>query len=190
MSAARNPVQRDEILDFETYAERRDELRQPVLAARALRRVTVADVLTFSFENHETVRYQIQEMVRIERMVREADIRHEIDTYNELLGGPGELGCTLLVEIGDREERARLLPRWVRLPEHLHVVLEDGRRVPATFDPRQRSDERLSAVQFLKFDTGGAVPVAVGVDFPEGDLVAEARLTVEQRAALAGDLTA
>ncbi len=57
--------------------------------------------LTFLFENHDTIRYQVLEMVRTERMVKDADIRHEVDTYNELLGARGELGATLLIELDD-----------------------------------------------------------------------------------------
>lgn len=82
-------VVRADILDFVTYEERRAELRAAAMAEKALRRVHVGANLTFLFENTATVRYQILEMVRAERMVREADIAHEIETYNELLGGPG-----------------------------------------------------------------------------------------------------
>lgn len=186
-----NPVRREEILDYETYSEQRDAIRASAMQARRLRRIPVGEHLTFHFENHETVRYQILEMVRVERMVKEADIRREIETYNELLGGPGALGCTLMVEIPDKAERDRLLPRWLALPEHVYVELEGGRRVPpSAIDERQRTEGRLSAVQFLEFDTAGSVPVAVGVDFPEEGLVARTELTPEQRAALAADLAA
>lgn len=82
-------VLRGQILDFVTYEERRAELRTAAMAEKAVRRVHVGQNLTFLFENTTTVRYQILEMVRAERMVRESDIAHEIETYNELLGGPG-----------------------------------------------------------------------------------------------------
>ena len=84
------PVLREELLDYVTYAERRDEIRARVLELKRPRRVHVGDELTFLFENRETVRYQVQEMMRVERIVREADILHELQTYNELLGGPGD----------------------------------------------------------------------------------------------------
>lgn len=181
------PVLREEILDYATYSDERDAIRASAMAAKAPRRVSVGEHLTFLFENHETIRYQILEMVRVERMVRESDIRHELDTYNELLGGVGELGVTLLVEIDDAAERARLLPRWLALPERVYVELEGGRRVHARFDERQR-DERLSAVQYLKFDVAGEAPVAVGVEYAEVELVARTELDAAQRAALAADL--
>jgi hypothetical protein len=180
------PVRRDEIEDLQHYEESREAFRRGVFEAKARRRVHLAGVLTFLFENRETVRYQVQEMIRAERLHKEEDVRRELDTYNELLGGDGEIGCTLLIEIEDARERAERLVRWRDLPEHLYVLLEDGRRVRPTLDERQRNEERLSAVQFLKFDTQGAVPVALGSDHP--GVEAEVRLTGEQHAALAEDL--
>ena len=183
---ARHPVRRREILDYETYGERRAAIRASAMAAKDRRRIHVGGYLTFLFENHETIRYQVLEMVRVERMVREADIRHEIRTYNELLGGPGELGCSLLIEIEDAGERDRLLREWRGLVEQLYLRFDDGSRAPATFDPRQVGDDRLSAVQYLRFPTQGRVPAAVGCSLPA--LAMEAALTADQRAALSEDL--
>ena len=185
-SRARHPVRREEILDYETYAEERPAIRSSAMAAKDRRRVHLGGFLTFLFENHETIRYQVLEMVRVERMVRERDIRHEISTYNELLGGLGELGATLLIEIEDPVRRDRLLHEWRGLVEHLYLRLGDGHRARAGFDPRQVGEERLSSVQYLRFDTGGGIPVAVGCDLPGFTL--EVPLTADQRAALAEDL--
>ncbi|MDP6944539.1 MAG: DUF3501 family protein, partial [Myxococcota bacterium] len=88
-------IERESVVDYVTYEETREATRDAVLEIKRQRRVHVGEYLTFLFENVETMRYQVQEMMRIEHIVREADIRHEIDTYNEVLGGPGELGCTL-----------------------------------------------------------------------------------------------
>ena len=98
-------VTRQEILDYVTYEEQRDKFRKNIMKIKELRRINVAGVLSFLFENTDTVRYQIQEMIRVERIVKETDIQHEINTYNELLGDSGELGCTLLIEIDDPDER-------------------------------------------------------------------------------------
>lgn len=183
------PVERSEILDHVTYSERREQLRPVAMQAKAARRfVLEGGVLTFLFENRDTVRYQVQEMMRAEQIVKEADILHELATYNELLGGPGQLGCTLLIGIDDEAERARKLAQWLALPQHAYVDLADGRRVRATFDPRQVGEERLSSVQYLKFEVGHTAPVAIGVDLPE--LQAHHVLSDEQRAALTADLTA
>jgi hypothetical protein len=181
------PVRRDEILDLSVYERSRDEVRKGVMEAKRVRRVHVAGALTFLFENTATIRYQVQEMVRAERMTREEDIRHELETYNELLGGPGELGVSLLIEIPDPEERDRKLREWLPLVGHLYAKLADGRKVRATYDPRQVGTDRLSSVQYLKFDVKGEVPVAVGSDFEK--LTSETTLAEEQREALRRDLS-
>jgi uncharacterized protein DUF3501 len=180
------PVERDEIVDHVTYEDEREAFRARVMDAKRVRRVHVGDSLTLLFENRLTVRYQIQEMMRAERIVREADIRHEIETYNEMLGGEGELGATLLIEIDDQEVRAVRLREWWELPERIFLVLEDGTEIGARFDPRQRGDGRLSAVQYLKFPVRGFTPIAVRVEIPGFQHVVE--LTEEQRHALAADL--
>jgi len=180
------PVRRSELVDFQTYEDGRTEFRREAMAAKAARRVHVGEHLTFLFENTLTIRYQIQEMMRAERIVRERDIQHELETYNAVLGGPGELGCTLLIEIDDLAERAERLKEWYELPAHLYARAEDGTKVRPAFDEDQRGDGRLSSVQYLKFSMQGRAPVALGADLP--GLTIEAALNDEQRAALAADL--
>jgi Protein of unknown function (DUF3501) len=179
-------VTREEVLDWATYDDERAARQEKVFEVKRPRRVHVGDHLTFLFENHETVLYQIQEMVRAEKIVRDAEIRHEIETYNEVLGKAGELGCVLLIEIDDPAERQEKLTLWLDLPGHLYVKLEGGRKVRATYDVRQMGETRVSSVQYIKFDTKGEVPVAVGVDHP--DLTIESLLTDEQRRALEEDI--
>jgi hypothetical protein len=180
------PVKREEILPLEAYERARGEIRPAILEAKRPRRVHVGPHLTLLFENTATIRYQIQEMVKAERMTREEDIRHELETYNELLGGKGELGATLLIEITDQAERDVKLRQWIGLPAHLYLELEDGTRVRPTFDARQVGDERLSSVQYLKFDVKGRVPVAAGADLPA--LTLSVPLEPAQREALRQDL--
>jgi hypothetical protein len=179
-------VQRSEILPLAQYEAQRAAIRALVLEQKRVRRVHLGPALTFLFENADTMRYQVHEMVRAERLAREGEIQHEVDTYNELIGGPGELGCSLLIEIADATERDAKLRAWRALPEHLYVKLADGRKVRASYDRRQVGDDRLSSVQYLKFAVGGETPVAVGSDLP--GLEVEAQLAAEQRAALARDL--
>src|SRR5512143_2117728 len=183
-------VERAEVVDYATYEERRETLRDAVMKTKALRRVHVGPHLTFLFENHDTIHYQVQEMMRAERMVKEADIAHEIETYNELLGGPGELGCSLLVELDDPEERQEKLTKWLELPKHLYVKRADGTKAYARYDERQVGDTRVSSVQYLKFAVGQEAPLAVGCDHPDSELSHETALTPEQRAALQVDLEA
>jgi hypothetical protein len=181
------PVRRDEIVDFETYEDQREAFREQIFEVKRARRIHVGEYLTFLFENTDTTRYQVQEMMRAEKIVREADIQHELDTYNALLGGHLELGCTLLIEIESEAERDEKLVRWLNLPESLYLRLEDGRRVSATFDPAQVGEGRLSSVQYLKFKVGAGHPVALGVEGVEG-LDVEAELSPDQHEALKSDL--
>jgi hypothetical protein len=178
-------ARREELLDLATYERSRAEIRATLLEVKRVRRVHVGP-LTFLFENTATVRYQVQEMVRAERMTREEDIRHELDTYNELLGGAGELGVSLLIELPDPAERDVKLRQWLGLPGHLYLRLEDGTRVRPRFDARQVGTDRLSSVQYLAFDVKGKVPVAAGSDLPA--LQVETLLAQEQRDALSADL--
>jgi len=181
-------VTRSEIVDYVTYEERRDGVRDSAMRAKGMRRVHVGPHLTFLFENHETILYQVQEMTRAERMVKEADIVHEIETYNELLGGHGEVGCTLLVELDDPAARAEKLTKWLALPKHLYAKRSDGTKAYARYDERQVGETRVSSVQYLKFDVGPKAPLAIGCDHPDPELHHETVLSDAQRAALQRDL--
>lgn len=192
-STALRLVQRADIVDFMTYEDTRDRTRPVALAAKERRRVRLGEHLTFAFENHETLRYQIQEVMRVERLVREADVLAEIDNYNRLLGEPGDLGCVLMIGIADAVERRTLLEQWRQrlLVEHLYVRLGDGSVVRPQFDESQIGDDRLSAVQFLRFPVRGRPPAAIGVDQAASAplLESEVQLTADQVAALADDLS-
>lgn len=179
-------VQRDEVMDYVTYSEQRDVLRAQAMAAKDLRRIHVGLYLTFLFENNITMRYQVHEMLRIEQLVKEKDIQYEIDTYNEVIGDEGEIGCTLLIEVETPEERAVRLTEWLALPEHIYVKTEDGQKVYCQFDARQVGEDRVSSVQYIKFKVGARAPIAVGADLPALDV--ETTLSADQRAALQQDL--
>jgi hypothetical protein len=179
-------VVRSDIVDFDTYEDSRSTTRPWALEAKKARRLHLHENLTLLFENSDTLRYQIQEIMRAERMVREVDILHEIATYNTVLGTPGDLGCVLLIEIADETQRRRFLTEWLGLQERLYVVLDDGSRVFARFDPAQVGQDRISAVHYLQFPVEGRVPVVVGTDF-EG-LESELVLTPEHVAAFTEDL--
>ena len=152
---------------------------------KQLRQVLVGEILNFMFESLETVRYQIQEVLRVEAVTDELGIQREIETYNRLLGAPGELGCTLLVELGG-DAAAHSLEALAELERTLYLRMPSGQRVHAD-SSSERSAQRLSLVQFLSFAVHGVAPVAVGCAHP---LVrAEASLALEQRRALQRDLS-
>jgi hypothetical protein len=179
-------VQHKEIVDYQTYEENRAEFQKKVFPVKAVRRIHVGNHFTFLFENALTVRYQVQEMMRAEKIVKAKDILHELETYNALLGDEGELGCTLFIEIDDPGQRATRLRTWLQLPEHIYALLEDGTKVRPHFDPAQKGEDRISSVQYLKFRVGARPPLAIGIDLP--GIEAETKLTEAQRAALAEDL--
>lgn len=172
-----HPVQRSEILNIAEYEKARPEFRKQVIALKECRRVSVGPHLTFLFENHETVRYQIQEMMRVERIVDERAIRHEIDTYNALVPNEGCLSATLLLEYEDRELRATALPALRGIERHVWLRCGDLERVPGRFDPAQIGDERVSSVQYVQFQLspahrerwnalGAAGKLAIKIDHP------------------------
>jgi hypothetical protein len=180
-------VERSEILDYVTYSEQRGTIRDSALRAKSVRRILVGECFTFLFENHETVLYQVQEMMRIEHIVKEDDIQHELDTYNELIHPAGTVGCTLLVGIDDEELRDQKLREWMGLNDHIYAKLPDGSLARPTWDPRQVGDTRLSSVQYLSFALGPEAPVAIGIEMP--GIEAETELSDAQRDALRADLS-
>jgi hypothetical protein len=167
------PVSVSEITNLAEYELERETWRPQVMALKDRRRIRVGGHLTFLFENHDTVRYQIQEMIRIERIVKPAEIAHEVETYNELIPAEGELSASLLIEYETPAERDLRLRELVGLENHIWLVVGDLAPVGARFDTRQISTDRLSSVQYLRF---GLSPEHVAC-FPQG-----ARLVVDHPA--------
>lgn len=191
------PITAREVLPVTAYEHVRAILRPLCIAEKGRRRLAVGEHLTLLFENRQTVWYQIEEILRVERIFEDAPLNREIATYNELLPGPGELSATLLIEYSDDKERDAELKRLVGLERHLSMVI-GGNRVAARFDERQMSSEAISSVQFISFPLGGVVDadrfselvtagrVEVEADHPH--LAAKAAIGAELGAALAGDL--
>lgn len=145
------PVEISEIKSIAEYELERLKWRPQVMALKDRRRIRVGDHLTFLFENHETVRFQLQEMIRIERMVRPEEIAHELETYNRLVPGFGELSASLLIEYETPELRALWLHDLLGLERHIWLVVADTPRVPCLLNVRQISTDRINPVQHLKF---------------------------------------
>jgi starvation-inducible DNA-binding protein len=139
-----------DILPLGEYEHRRDELRGEAMSARARRRLHLGRHVTLVFESHVTVRYQIQEILRAERISDPAAVGDEIRAYAGLLPGASELSATLFIEYADRAERDRALADLVGIDRHLHLVVRGERRT-ARFDPSQTDGSRVSAVQFVRF---------------------------------------
>jgi len=180
-------VNRSEIIDYQTYEDHRVEIRREIFETKKHRRIHLGENLTFLFENHETIRYQILEIMRAEKIARESAIQEELNTYNNFLGKSGELACVLLIEIEAESDRKPLLESWMGLEKCIYLLDRKGNKIFAQHDPTQVGDRRLSAVQYLKFVIKEP-PVALGCTFDE--LAGEVELTKEQRNALAEDLAA
>lgn len=146
------PVELSEITNIADYELERTALRPRMMALKDRRRVRVGEHLTFLFENRETVRYQIQEMMRIERIVDLAAIRHEVETYNELIPPAGGLSACLLIEYPSAEERDEKLRELLGLEDHVFLAVAGLESSKAVFDARQIASDRISAVQYIRFD--------------------------------------
>ena len=180
------PIVITDLMNIIEYEKVRNDYRSELMDYKKMRRISLGPNITITFENRKTMKFQIQEMMRVERIVKEEDILHEIKTYNEILGKPGELGCTLMIEIDDPFERDDKLSKWLDLPKYLYLKLDDETKIMAKFDKRQIGETRLSSVQYIKFNTKGKVPIAIGSDFPS--FKTETLLSSEQKNALNEDL--
>ncbi len=144
------PLALDEIAPNAAYERLRPRFRQRVIDLKTRRRVALGEKLTLVFENRETLRFQIQEMCRIERIEARERVQAEIDVYNALMPGDGELSATLFIEITDAAEIRPELDRLLGIDEHLALRIGDE-AVAAAFDPQQMEEDRISAVHYLRF---------------------------------------
>jgi hypothetical protein len=149
-------VERSELLDLGAYEQIRERFRARIIADKKARRFEPTGELSIVFENHDTVLFQIQEMLRTERITKEAAVKHELDTYNELVPGEGELSATLFIEIADRDTRERRLVELAGL-ESCFALDVGGSPVAARNETRGVLPDRTTAVHYLKFPLGVAL---------------------------------
>jgi len=148
-------VEMKDILNLYEYEKVRPEKLEKITQLKKRRRVHVGDKVTFVFENFDTVWFQIQEMVRAERMVREEDIQFEIDTYNELIPEKNQLSATMFIEIPDEKERRETLPKLVGIHDAVYLHIGGRYTVRAEADEKSRMDYeegKASVVHFLKWN--------------------------------------
>ena len=190
------PLTPGELLNLYEYEKVRDERRAAVIALKQHRRVTVGRHLSFVFENRETVWFQIQEMIRAERIVDDAKVADEVAVYNDLLPRPGELAATMFIEIGDAASIKPVLDALLGIDNRDYVRMDVGPHVVVGRFETGRSDEelgKLSAVHFVRFALPEAArrafvgsEVALVVDHPNEH--ARTVLSAETKASLATDL--
>ena len=189
------PLGLDEIVDLDAYEPLRDAYRARVLAMKQARRVAVGDRVTLVFENRETVRFQVQEMMRIERIRTPERVQHELDVYNALVPGDDELSATLFVEITDSRHVRAELDKLIGIDACVFLEV-GGERVRARFDESQLEEDRISAVHYLRFALPCAIASRLGDARVEAQLVidhphhhASAAVAADVRASLAADLS-
>jgi hypothetical protein len=187
-------VDRSELLDLGAYEEIRERFRARVIEEKKQRRVALGSNMSVVFENHDTVLFQIQEMLRTERITKESGILHELETYNELIPDRFGLSVTIFVEYPEREERERMLQALAGLEERWYVSV-GGERILGVERERGDDPSRTTAVHYVKFALGeararavreGKATIAIGVDHPA--YTAEVELPEHTRQSLLDDL--
>jgi hypothetical protein len=186
----------DSLMTLETYARARKELRPQIVAHRRLRSVALGEHVTVQFEDERTVRYQIQEMLRIEKIFEPEGIQQEIEAYAPLVPDGSNWKATMLIEYPDVHERKRELARLIGVEDRMFVEVEGHARVYAIADEDldRENDEKTSSVHFVRFELPRAACEAVragasvklGCDHP--NYPAHLTIPAETLASLAGDL--
>lgn len=186
----------DNLMTLEAYAKFRKQRKAEVIAHRKLRTVTLGEHITMQFESEMTIRYQIQEMLRIEKIFEEEGILAEIEAYAPLVPDGGNWKATMLIEYTDIHERKRELARLIGVEDHMFVEVEGYDRVYAIADEDldRENDEKTSSVHFVRFELTPAMREAVragaavklGCDHTH--YPAHTAVEAETLASLAGDL--
>jgi hypothetical protein len=190
----------DDISDLRQYERERDDFRREIIALKKLRRIAVGPLVTFVFENRATIRFQIQEMARVEKIISDEGIETELRVYNPLIPEPGCLAATMFIELVTDEQLREWLPKLVGVERRVAFRLGEGDgaiEVPCIVDPdheRQLTrDEMTASVHYVHFEFGAEQvdrflegPVALAIRHAE--YTHEVALGADVRAELVRDL--
>ena len=189
-------INKESLLTLEAYARERKTFRAQVIEHKKLRTVHLGEHVTLQFEDELTIRYQVQEMLRIERIFEDEGIQGELDAYNPLIPDGSNWKATMLIEYPDEAERRRMLGVLKGIERRVWVQVQGCERVNAIADEdlERENDEKTASVHFLRFELSAAMRerirrgagVTVGVDHPHYS--ASAEVQAEVRTALAADL--
>ena len=192
------PITPDSLMTLEAYAKHRKAHKPQIIAHRRLRSVRLGEHMNLQFEDEQTIRYQIQEMLRIEKIFEEEGIRSEIEAYAPLVPDGSNWKATVLIEYPDPNERKRELARLIGVEDRLFVEVEGHPRVYAIADEDldRENAEKTSAVHFARFEftpvmrqaVRAGAAVRLGCDHPH--YPAHVSIAAETLASLAGDLHA
>ncbi|HWI83873.1 DUF3501 family protein [Ramlibacter sp.] len=189
-------ITRDSLMTLEAYSKWRKEHKPDVIAHRKRRSVALGDHVTLQFEDEMTIRYQIQEMLRIEKLFEDEAIQDEVDAYAPLCPDGTNWKATMMIEYPDVNERQRELARLIGIADRMFVEVEGHPRVYAIADEDldRENDEKTSAVHFLRFEftppMAAAIRAGAGVKLgcDHRNYPAHMAVPAETLAALAGDL--
>ena len=170
------PITRDSLLTLEAYAKARQEFRARVMAHKKHRKVRLGENVTLIFEDELTIRYQIQEMLRVEKIFEEEGILDELQTYGVLVPDGSNWKATMMIEYADPVERAARLAQLIGIEDKVWVRVQDHAAVYAIADEdlERETEEKTSSVHFLRFELApdmiralrqGAV-LSMGIDHP------------------------
>jgi hypothetical protein len=144
-------IERSEVLGLADYEAIRERFRMRVVAEKKARRLRLGPSVSVLFENRDTVLLQIQEMLRTERITRPEAVLHEIETYNEQIPGEGELSCTLMIDVEDRDARDAFLQAALGLEKHVWMTSRGQRIQARALERGSEPADRTTAVHYLKF---------------------------------------
>ena len=186
----------ESLMTLEAYSKYRKAHKADVIAHRKLRSVPLGDHVTLQFESEMTIRYQIQEMLRIEKIFEEEGIMQEIDAYAPLMPDGSNWKATMMIEYPDENERRRELARLIGVEDRMFVEVEGHDRVYAIADEDldRENDDKTSAVHFVRFEFTPAMVAAIkaGASVKVGcdhrNYPAHVTIAPETLASLAGDL--
>jgi hypothetical protein len=156
-------IARDSLMTLEAYSKARPTLRTEIIAHKKLRSVHLGSHVTLLFEDEKTLRYQIQEMLRIEKIFDEDGIQAELDVYNELMPDGSNFKATMLIEYGNEAERRVALGKLIGIEDRLFIQVEGQSRVYAIADEdmERENAEKTAAVHFVRFQLNSAMKQAL-----------------------------
>jgi len=147
-----NPLSPQDLLPAPEYEQQREQFRSKIIALKQRRRISVGPLITLVFENRETLRFQTQEMIRVERILDPHKVQEELDVYNVLMPGSGELSATLLVEITEQDRMKEWLDVFMGLDHGETVAIRAGaERAFGVFEGGHSHETKISAVHFVRF---------------------------------------
>ncbi|HEU4502330.1 MAG TPA: DUF3501 family protein [Nitrospira sp.] len=149
------PLTREDLLSLQDYERQRDSFRSRIIALKQRRRLSLGPLISVVFENRDTLRFQVQEMMRAEHIQDPAKVQEELSVYNDLLPAEHELSATLFVEITDEATMKEWLDRFMGLDRgHTVAINAAGETVYGQFESGHSHETKISAVHFVRFHPG------------------------------------